>query len=140
MLMDIMDDFVFGPMNLIGRIVRLVAGALRTSKARNKYKQAANDTTVIALRRIDKKGEVDPLTLIRHMTRNGVDIIGGTNGVTHDSQNIYITLATRQLPWFNWLYNGGELRSPKRSWKSENSASKKRLKSPRRAHGVRNDQ
>jgi len=117
MFEDLMDDFVFGPMNLIGRAVGAIRSAMRRSRSRRTHKHAASATVRVAIPRPDKGGKVAALDVIKHVQRWGVDVVGGREAATHDARNIYIVIPMRQLEWYRWLYNDGELRTPKRGWR-----------------------
>lgn len=114
MFEDLMDDFVFGPMNLIGRAVGAIRSATRRSRSKRTHSHAASATVRVAIPRTDKGGKVPALDVIEHVHRWGVDVVGGREAATHDARNIYIVIPIRQLEWYRWLYNGGELRSPSR--------------------------
>ena len=120
--MDFMDDFIFGPMNLIARLVSLVASASRTSRSRRSHADSAQDTIRLVVPRLDKGGNVPVLDVIRHLEKYGVDVIGGRHAVTHDSQFFYIVVPVRQLSWVRWLYSDGQLRSPSSGWGERKSA------------------
>jgi hypothetical protein len=120
--MDFMDDFIFGPMNLIARFVSLVVSVSRTSRSRRSHADSAQDTIRLAVPRLDKGGNVPVLDVIGHLEKYGVDVIGGRHAVTHDSQFFYIVVPVRQLLWVRWLYCDGRLRSPSSGWGDREAA------------------
>lgn len=107
---DFIDDFVFGPLGLIGYIVAAIDGMIKNRPIAR-----------VKIRRFDKGGKIPVLDVIRHVQYYGVRLMGGTGGATHDARNIYIAIAKRQRRWFEKLYNyeEKELWYPKSAWKEQ---------------------
>lgn len=98
-LMDILDDFVLGPLNLIDRFQGLTKGII--------YRDLGYR---FAIPRIDKGGRFTLNEIEDLLKRYGVDVYGRT----HDSQNMYFLVKRRQARWAEYLmlHAGVELRNP----------------------------
>lgn len=98
-LMDFLDNFIFGPLNLINRLEGLVRlGYYQDSGVR------------FALLRLDKGG-THTLPEVRSLLhRYGIVLFG----CTHDAQCIYFTVKKRQATWAEYLllHAGVELKNP----------------------------
>lgn len=130
--MDLMDDSVFGPMNLIGRGAGMAASLGRSSKSKRRHAFSPQDTVRVAIPRPDKGGSIPVLQVMEHVQQYGVDVVGGRNAVTHDARNFYIVIPLRQMKYFQWLYNNGELQTPKRAWKDNTGTARRVAHSPQR--------
>ncbi len=96
-IMDILDDFVFGPFNLISRIEGL-------------FKEVKYDDSSVrfALVRLDKGGSHNFHEVRTLLNKYGISIFG----VTHDSQCLFFRVKQRQAAWSEYLllHAGVELR------------------------------
>ena len=91
---DFMDDFIFGPLNLIAYGIGFVASAIKNRPIERK-----------AIRRFDKGGNYPILPLMRDLKANGIRFLGGRHSVTHDSSNFYVVVSAKQSRQFDYLYN-----------------------------------
>ena len=86
--MDILDDFVLGPLNLIDRIEGLLSGA-RYGDAGHQFK----------IRRVDKDGS--------HSLNECEDILKkyhiAVYGRTHDANHMYFHVKKRQAAWAEYV-------------------------------------
>lgn len=88
MFLDLLDDFVFGPLNLINR----AEGAL--------HLWAYQDFgTQFAIQREDKGGQHSLSGVRSILARYGVPLFG----CTHDSRHIYFIVKRRQSVWAEYL-------------------------------------
>jgi len=100
-LMDLLDDFILGPLNWVDRLEWLVRGALY-----------GDFGAKFAIPRADKS-ENDAPTLNeveRLLKRYGIAVYGRT----HDSRNMYFHVKNRQARWAEYilLHAGVKLRNP----------------------------
>lgn len=96
---DILDDFVFGPLNLINRFEGLVKSAIYGDTG---YR--------MSIPSVDKGGK-HTLSWTRSVLKKyGV----ATYGCTHDANNMYFSVKKRQARWAEYilLHAGVELTSP----------------------------
>lgn len=115
-MMDFLDDFVFGPFNLLDRAIGWAQIATRRGSRKYRGRTGRFDMVRKAIPRSDKDPNIPPFKfVIQHLQKYGVD----TYSYTHDSRNFYITIPKRQEKWFNRLYNNGQLWSPASSWKDK---------------------
>lgn len=98
-IIDFLDNYVFGPLNLIDR----AEGAVRLA--------ARHDSGVrFGVKRLDRGGQHSRPDVRRMLKRYGVD----TFGITHDATNLYFLVGQRQASWAAYLlknagveYSGG---------------------------------
>jgi hypothetical protein len=87
-IMDFLDDFVFGPLNLINRVEGLIKLAIYHDRG-----------VRLAIPREDKGGK-HSLPEVRALLRKyGVDSFG----CTHDARNLYFSVKQRQAAWAEYL-------------------------------------
>lgn len=98
-IMDLLDDWVFGPLNLIDRLEGLFKAAL--------YGDMGYRMTIP---RVDKGGKHSLPNVQRTLKKYGV----ATYGCTHDANNMYFSVKKRQARWAEYilLHAGVELTSP----------------------------
>ena len=98
-IMDLLDDVVFGPLNLVSRAEGLLRGTL--------YRDVGYR---LAIPRADKNGRHTLVEVEDILRRYGVVAFGGT----HDSRNMYFLVKRRQARWAEYilLHAGVELVSP----------------------------
>jgi hypothetical protein len=98
-MIDFLDNFVFGPLNLIDRI----EGMFRLAARRDSGVQ-------FGIKRLDKGGKHSRPEARNLLKKYGVD----TFGITHDATNLYFLVGRRQAKWTAYLldsagieYSGG---------------------------------
>lgn len=111
MFWDLFDD-ILGPLNLINRVTGwLQIATRRGSRKRQRYGRTA--MVRVTIPRSDKTPGAEGFkSITNHLKKYGCD----TYDWTHDSRNFYVSVAKNQYPWFQRLYNGGQLWSPASSW------------------------
>lgn len=98
-IMDILDDLVLGPLNLINRI----EGVARLAVARDHGVR-------FSLLRLDKGGKHTRVEARALLAKYGV----ATFGTTHDSRCLHFLVKSRQAKWAEYLllHAGMELQNP----------------------------
>lgn len=87
-IMDLLDDFVFGPFNLIDRAEGLLSGI--------RYKDMGRQ---FAIPRVDKGGPFTLAEIEDLLARYGVAVYGRT----HDANHMYFHVKKRQARWAEYL-------------------------------------
>jgi hypothetical protein len=98
-IVDVLDDTIFGPLNLIDRIEGMIRLAVR------------GDSGVrFGILRMDKGGKHSRPDVRKMLKRYGVD----TFGIQHDAKHLYFLVGRRQAKWTAYLldsagieYSGG---------------------------------
>ncbi len=88
MLMDLLDDYFFGPLNVIGKSERLLRGMVYRDVG---YK--------LSIQRSDKGGDHTVGQVQNILNQYGVVIYSHT----HDSQNMHFCVKERQARWAEYL-------------------------------------
>ena len=98
-IMDLLDDLVFGPLNLIDRFEGLLKAVL--------YRDAGYR---MAIPRLDKGGRYSLSEVQQTLRQYGV----ATYGHTHDARSMHFSVKKRQARWAEYilLHAGVELTSP----------------------------
>lgn len=98
-LLDLLDNWIFGPMNLIDRAEHLISGTRHNDWG---YK--------MAIPRADKEGEPNLRDAEHLLNRYGVAVYGRS----YDAKNLYFHVKNRQASWAEYLllHAGFELVSP----------------------------
>lgn len=109
-MFDILDDFVFGPLNFIDRIIGAVNRSISPSKGGRFGK-----TYRITVPRIDKGGKRTGREVMAHLKRHGVPAFG----YGYNSKSTWFYVRETQRAWATWLYNEKTqaMRTPKSNWK-----------------------
>lgn len=108
-LADAFDNFM-GAMNFYERIFGVANQAIKPSKGGR-----FGPMVRIRVKRIDKGGDVAFRQVVGHLHRHGVP----TFHHAYDAEWRYFSVRKTQEKWAEWLYNGGNLRTPKRAWKEK---------------------
>lgn len=98
-ILDILDDWIMGPLNVLDRLERVVTGV--------RFRDMGYQ---LAIPRCDKGGEFALSDVSRLLKKYGVAIYGRT----HDANHIYFHVKKRQARWAEYLllHAGVELHSP----------------------------
>jgi hypothetical protein len=87
-ILDFLDDYIMGPLNLLDRLERLITGA-----------RFGDMGYQIAIKRMDKGGKHSLSDVERLLKKFGVAVYGRT----HDSQNMYFHFKKRQGVWASYI-------------------------------------
>lgn len=106
-LLGAFDNFL-GFMNFYERIFGVINQSVKPSKGGR-----FGPLVRIRMKRIDKGGKHVLITVTDHLERHGVP----TFHHAYDAQWRYFSVRKTQVGWARWLYNNGDLRSPKQAWR-----------------------
>lgn len=124
-VMDWLDKFVFGPLNLLERLF----GAIKKASSPSKGGRFGKTATVV-IPRADKGGSYSLAQCKSHLEDYGVK----TFTYQHDDQNMYMEVRETQLNFAKWLLGNGEgLRHPKHAWKD---GPRKQAKQPKQKQSL----
>lgn len=106
-MMDLFDNFM-GAMNFYEKAFGFA------NRLRHRSKGGRLGVTVkIRMKRIDKGGRLPLKAVTDHLQKHGVPTLD--HG--YDANYRYFRVRKTQLTWAKWLYNDGNLRTPKSAWK-----------------------
>lgn len=105
---DFMDDWVWGPFNWFERGFGFTNRLVSPSKGGR-----FGPTVEIRIRRMDKGGKIPFRSVVDHLRRYGVN----TFDHGYNSQYQWFSVRKTQIKFAEWLYNGGNLRTPRRAWR-----------------------